>query len=161
DGVAVLARGRVDVYDARGEVQLVVEAVEPQGHGALQFAFEQLKKKLAAEGLFEASRKRPLPALPERIGIVTSPAGAVVRDILEILERRLPGRHIRLFPAQVQGEGAVEQVMAGLEYFSEAGWADVVIVARGGGSIEDLWTFNEERVARAIAACSVPVISAV
>ena len=161
DGVAVLARGRVDMYDARGEVQLIVEAIEPQGHGALQLAFEQLKKKLAAEGLFEASRKRPLPALPRRIGIVTSPTGAVIRDILHILERRFPGRHVRIYPAQVQGDGAAEQVAAGLDYFSESGWAEVVIVARGGGSLEDLYTFNEERVARAIAACSVPVISAV
>ncbi len=101
------------------------------------------------------------PALPERIGIVTSPTGAVIRDILQILERRCPGRHIRLYPAQVQGEGAAEQIAAGIEYFSESGWAEVVIVARGGGSLEDLWAFNEERVARAIAACSVPVISAV
>jgi exodeoxyribonuclease VII large subunit len=161
DGVAVLARGRVDVYDARGEVQLVVEAIEPQGHGALQLAFEQLKKKLAAEGLFDAARKRALPVMPERIGIVTSPTGAVIRDILQVLDRRFAGRHVRIYPAQVQGEGAAEQVSEGLEYFSRSGWAEVVIVARGGGSLEDLWTFNEERVARAIAACSVPVISAV
>src|SRR5277367_48951 len=161
DGVAVLARGRLDLYDARGELQLVVEALEPQGHGALQFAFEQLKKKLASEGLFDASRKRVLPALPERIGIVTSPTGAVIRDILQILERRCPGRHIRLYPAQVQGEGAAEQIASGVDYFSRSGWAEVVIVARGGGSLEDLWAFNEERVARAIAACAVPVISAV
>jgi exodeoxyribonuclease VII large subunit len=161
DGIAVLARGRIDVYDARGEVQFVVEAIEPQGHGALQLAFEQLKKKLAAEGLFDAARKRALPALPVRIGIVTSPSGAVIRDILQILERRFPGRHIRIYPAQVQGDGAIEQVVAGLEYFSRTKWAEVVIVARGGGSLEDLWTFNEERVARAIAGCSVPVISAI
>src|SRR5580692_12526786 len=161
DGAAVLARGRLDVYDARGEVQLVVEALEPQGHGALQFAFEQLKLKLAAEGLFQASRKRPLPALPERIGIVSSPSGAVIRDILQILERRCPGRHIRLYPALVQGEGAAEQIAAGIAYFSGSGWAEVVIIARGGGSLEDLWAFNEERVARAIVACQVPVISAV
>ncbi len=161
DGIAVLARGRIDMYDARGEVQFVVEAIEPQGHGALQLAFEQLKKKLAAEGLFEAARKRALPSLPARIGIVTSPTGAVIRDILQILERRFPGRHIRVYPAQVQGEGSIEQVVAGLEYFSGTGWAEVVIVARGGGSLEDLWTFNEEGVARAIAACSVPVISAI
>ncbi len=161
DGIAVLARGRLDLYDARGELQLVVEALEPQGHGALQFAFEQLKQKLALEGLFDAARKRPLPALPERIGVVTSPTGAVIRDILEILERRCPGRHIRLYPAQVQGDGAGEQIGAGVEYFSTSGWAEVVIVARGGGSMEDLWAFNEERVARAIAGCSVPVISAV
>ena len=161
DGVAVLARGRVDLYDARGEIQLIVETLQPQGHGALQFAFEQLKKKLAAEGLFELSRKRGLPPLPERIGIVTSPTGAVIRDILQILERRCPGRHVRVYPAQVQGEGAAEQIAAGVAYFSASGWADVVIVARGGGSLEDLWAFNEEVVARAIASCAVPLISAV
>ncbi len=161
DGVAVLARGRVDMYDARGEVQLIVEAIEPQGHGALQLAFEQLKKKLAAEGLFDADRKRALPPLPTRIGIVTSPTGAVIRDMLHILERRLPGRHVRLYPAQVQGDGAAEQIASGVEYFSQSGWAEVVIVARGGGSLEDLWAFNEEPVVRAIAACPVPVISAV
>jgi exodeoxyribonuclease VII large subunit len=161
DGIAVLARGRIDMYDARGEVQFVVEAIEPQGHGALQLAFEQLKKKLAAEGLFDNARKRPMPALPSRIGIVTSPTGAVIRDILQILQRRFPGRHVRIYPAQVQGEGAIEQVVGGLEYFGRSKWAEVVIVARGGGSLEDLWTFNEERVARAIVNCSVPVISAI
>src|ERR1700735_4172399 len=161
DGMAVLARGHIDVYEARGEYQLLVEAIEPQGHGALQFAFEQLKKKLAAEGLFDPARKRPIPALPRRIGIVTSPSGAVVRDITEILSRRFPGVHLRIYPALVQGEGSVEAVCRALAYFSNSGWPDVVIVARGGGSLEDLWTFNEEYVARAIAASTVPVISAV
>jgi exodeoxyribonuclease VII large subunit len=161
DGIAVLVRGRIDLYDARGELQLIVEVIEPQGHGALQLAFEQLKKKLSAEGLFDVTRKRPLPQMPERIGIVTSPSGAVIQDILNILERRFPGRHIRIYPAQVQGEGSVEQVTAGIEYFSRSGWAEVTIVARGGGSLEDLWTFNEESVARAIAMSAVPVISAV
>ncbi len=161
DGIAVIARGRIDLYEARGEVQLIVETMEPQGHGALQLAFEQLKKKLAAAGLFEASRKRPIPAMPRRIGIVTSPTGAAIRDILQILERRFPGIHVRIYPAQVQGEGSVEQVAAGIEYFSQSEWAEVVIVARGGGSLEDLWTFNEERVAYAIAESTVPVISAV
>ena len=161
DGVAVLARGSIDVYEARGEYQLLVEALEPQGHGALQFAFEQLKKKLAAEGLFEAERKRAIPRLPRRIGIVTSPTGAVIGDMTQILSRRFPGLHIRLYPAMVQGEGSIEAVVRGIEYFSGSKWADVVIVARGGGSLEDLWTFNEEAVARAIAASSVPVISAV
>jgi exodeoxyribonuclease VII large subunit len=161
DGISVLARGRMDIYAGRGEYQLVVEALEPQGHGALQFAFEQLKKKLALEGLFEASRKRALPKYPARIGIVTSPSGAVVQDILHILSRRFPGLHLRIYPALVQGEGSVEQVCRAIEYFSRSDWAQVVIVARGGGSLEDLWTFNEEAVARAIAACSVPVISAI
>src|SRR5579875_2950 len=161
DGLAVLARGNLEVYEARGEYQLIVEALEPQGAGALQLAFEELKKKLAAEGLFAAERKRPLPRFPRRIAVVTSPTGAVIRDILHVLERRFPGLHIRLFPAQVQGEGSIQQVCDGLRHFSVTGWADVVIIARGGGSLEDLWTFNEEAVARAIASCSVPVISAI
>jgi exodeoxyribonuclease VII large subunit len=161
DGIAVLARGRVDVYEPRGEYQLLVESLEPQGYGALQLAFEQLKQKLAGEGLFDASRKRPLPRLPRRIGIVTSPGGAVIRDMLQILERRFPGLHIRLYPAQVQGAGSIDEVVAGLDWFSQSGWPDVVIVGRGGGSLEDLWTFNEEAVARAIARSAVPVISAV
>jgi exodeoxyribonuclease VII large subunit len=161
DGVAVLARGHLDLFEARGEYQLLVEALEPQGHGALQFAFEQLKKKLAAEGLFEAARKRPIPRLPQRIGIVSSPTGAVISDMTQILSRRFPGLHIRLFPALMQGEGSIETVCRAIEYFSNSRWADVVIVARGGGSLEDLWTFNEESVAHAIAACAVPVISAI
>jgi exodeoxyribonuclease VII large subunit len=161
DGMRVLARGNLEVYEARGEYQFIVELLEPQGAGALQIAFEQLKKKLNAEGLFAAERKRPLPALPKRVGLVTSTAGAVIRDILQILERRFPGLNIRVFPAQVQGEGAVQQVCAGLAYFSQNPWADVVILARGGGSLEDLWTFNEEAVARAIADSKVPVVSAI
>jgi exodeoxyribonuclease VII large subunit len=161
DGIAVVARGRIDVFEARGEYQLLVEFLEPQGHGALQFAFEQLKKKLAAEGLFEAARKQPLPRFPRRIGIVTSPRGAVISDMLQILARRFPGLHIRVFPAAVQGEGALEEVCRGLAYFSQSRWADLVILARGGGSLEDLWTFNEEAVARAIAASLVPVVSAI
>ncbi len=161
DGVAVLARGRIDVYDARGEYQLLVELLEPQGHGALQFAFEQLKRKLAAEGLFEPTRKRPLPKYPKRIGIVTSPRGAVIADMIGILSRRFPGLHIRLFPTLVQGEGSIEEVCRAIDFFSRSGWPDVLIVARGGGSLEDLWTFNEEAVAYAIARCAVPVISAV
>ena len=161
DGLAVIARGRIDVYEARGEYQLLVELMEPQGVGALQLAFEQLKKKLAAEGLFAPERKRPLPRFPWRIGIVTSPRGAVIADMLHILTRRFPGLHIRLFPALVQGEGSVEEVCRGIDYFSRGGWADLVIAGRGGGSLEDLWTFNEEAVARAIAASRVPVISAV
>jgi exodeoxyribonuclease VII large subunit len=161
DGLRVLARGNLDVYEARGEYQLIVELLEPQGAGALQLAFEQLKKKLAAEGLFAQDRKRPLPTLPRRLGIVTSTSGAAIRDILQILDRRFPGLHIRIFPALVQGEGSIDQIRAGLEFFSQNAWADVVILARGGGSLEDLWTFNEEAVARAIAASQVPVVSAV
>ena len=161
DGLEILARGRVDVFEARGEYQLLVDLIEPQGHGALQFAFEQLKQKLAAEGLFETARKRPIPKLPRRIGLITSPTGAVIRDMLQILERRFPGLHLRLYPVLVQGEGSVEAVCKALEYFSTDGWAQVVILARGGGSLEDLWTFNEESVARAIARSAAPVISAV
>jgi len=161
DGLAVLARGRIDIYDSRGEYQLLVDLVEPQGLGALQLAFEQLKKKLAAEGLFAPQRKRALPRYPRRIGIVTSPRGAAIADMVGILSRRFPGLHIRIFPAAVQGEGSVAEVCRGIDWFSRSGWADLVIVGRGGGSLEDLWTFNEEAVARAIAACSVPVISAV
>lgn len=161
DGLQVVVRGRVDVYAPRGSYQLLVDSLEPRGFGALQIAFEQLKEKLAAEGLFEAGRKRALPPYPKRIGLVTSPSGAVIRDMLNILTRRFPGLHIRLYPAQVQGEGSAEQVCRGIQYFSEGGWADVIIAARGGGSVEDLWTFNEEAVARAIAASKVPVVSAV
>jgi exodeoxyribonuclease VII large subunit len=159
--MAVMVRGRIDVYEARGEYQLLVEMMEPLGLGALQVAFEQLKKKLAAEGLFDPERKRPLPRFPRRIGIVTSPRGAAIADMVNILSRRFPGLHIRLYPALVQGEGSVEEVCRGIEYFSRTKWPDVLIVGRGGGSLEDLWTFNEERVARAIAASSVPVVSAV
>jgi exodeoxyribonuclease VII large subunit len=161
DGLAVLARGRLDVYEARGEYQLQVEMVEPQGLGALQLAFEQLKRKLALEGLFSPERKRGLPRFPRRIGIVTSPRGAAIADMVHILSRRFPGLHIRLYPALVQGEGSVEEVCRGIDFFSRTGWADLVIVGRGGGSLEDLWTFNEEAVARAIAACAVPIVSAV
>ena len=159
DGIAVIARGRLDAY--AGRYQLVVESLEPQGHGALQVAFENLKKKLAAEGLFDSDRKRPLPRLPRKIGIVTSPSGAVIQDMLRIFERRFEGLHIRVYPAQVQGEGSIEQVCRGINYFSETHWADLVIVARGGGSLEDLWTFNEEAVARAISNSQVPIISAI
>lgn len=161
DGVEVLLRGRIDIYAPRGEYQLLVDAIEPRGIGALQVAFEQLKQKLAQEGLFEAARKRPLPPFPKRIGIITSPAGAVIRDMLNILTRRFPGLHVRLYPALVQGEGALEQICRGLEYFRNSDWPEVVILARGGGSVEDLWTFNEEAVARGIVASPVPVISAI
>jgi exodeoxyribonuclease VII large subunit len=161
DGLAVVARGGIEVRQERGEYQLIVTALEPQGYGALQLAFEQLKQQLAAEGLFATERKRQLPPYPKRIGIVTSPKGAVIRDMLTVLRRRCPGLHIRLFPTLVQGEGAAKGVCEGIEHFSTSGWADVVIVGRGGGSLEDLWTFNEESVARTIASCSVPVVSAV
>jgi exodeoxyribonuclease VII large subunit len=161
DGLAVIARGSVEVRQERGEYQLIVSSLDPQGYGALQLAFEQLKRRLAEEGLFNPERKRPLPPYPRRIGIVTSPKGAVIRDMMNVLSRRWPGLHIRLYPAQVQGEGAVEGVCAALAHFSESLWPEVVIVARGGGSLEDLWTFNEEPVARAIAASPIPIVSAI
>lgn len=161
DGLAAIARGRIDVFEPRGEYQLMVETLEPQGQGALQLALEDLKHKLRLEGLFETARKRPLPQFPQRVGMVTSPRGAVISDMLQVLDRRFPGLHIRLFPAQVQGEGSVEDLCRGLEYFSANPWADVVILARGGGSLEDLWSFNSEAVARAVARSRIPVMSAV
>jgi exodeoxyribonuclease VII large subunit len=124
-------------------------------------AFDQLKQKLLLEGLFEISRKRALPRIPWRIGIVTSPEGAVIRDFLQVLARRFPGLHVRLFPARVQGAGSIEEVCRGIQFFGATGWAQIVVIARGGGSLEDLWTFNEEAVARAIAACPAPVVSAI
>ena len=161
NGLQVIARGRVTVYEARGELQLLAEYLEPKGAGALQVAFEQLKAKLQAEGLFEQGRKRPIPALPRRIGVVTSPRGAAIQDILNILRRRHESVNILIFPAQVQGEAAPAEVATGIEHFSRARNVDVIIVARGGGSVEDLAAFNDERLARAIAASTLPVISAV
>jgi exodeoxyribonuclease VII large subunit len=161
DGLHVVARGRVSVYDPKGEYQLVCEHMEPQGAGALQLAFEQLKKRLAAEGLFDQARKRPLPTLPRKIGIVTSLDGAAVRDIIKVISRRHPNAHLVIRPARVQGEGAAADVARGLSAIAKVPGVDVVIVGRGGGSIEDLWAFNEEAVARAIARSPVPVISAV
>ena len=161
NGLAVMARGRLSVYEARGEYQLYVESLEPQGDGALHLAFEELKKKLAREGIFDEDRKRPLPALPRRIGIVTSPSGAAIADMLRILERRFDGLAVALYPVRVQGEGSAQEIARGLRYFSDTRSVDVVIVGRGGGSLEDLWAFNEEAVARAIAESEVPVISAV
>jgi exodeoxyribonuclease VII large subunit len=161
DGLEVAVRGYIDVYEPRGEYQFIVEAMQPRGFGALQMEFEELKRKLEAEGLFAAERKRALPRYPWRIGLVTSSSGAVIQDMLNVLTRRFPGLHIRLYPAQVQGPESVGQVCEAIRYFSESEWADVVIVGRGGGSLEDLWTFNTEFVARAIAGSRVPVISAV
>jgi exodeoxyribonuclease VII large subunit len=161
DGMQVVLRGRVTVYEDRGELQIAAEHIEPKGAGALQIAFEQLKKKLAAEGLFEAGRKRALPALPARIGLVTSPQAAALRDILQILRRRHHSVNVVIYPAQVQGETAAAEVAAGVRYFSRTGGVEVVIVARGGGSAEDLAAFNDEALARAVAGSAVPVISAV
>jgi exodeoxyribonuclease VII large subunit len=161
DGLRVVARGKISVYEPKGEYQIVCEHLEPQGLGALQLAFDQLKKRLQTEGLFDASRKRSLPALPRKIGIVTSLDGAAIRDIINVLGRRYPNAQIVIRPARVQGEGAALDVARGLRAIGRVGGVDVVIVGRGGGSIEDLWAFNEEVVARAIANCPVPVISAV
>jgi exodeoxyribonuclease VII large subunit len=161
DGLQVLVFGGLDIYAARGEYQLVVELMEPKGLGALQLAFEQLKRKLEAEGLFDQARKRPLPHFPRTIGIVTSPTGAALRDMLHIIGRRFGELRVLVAPVRVQGEGAPLQIVEALGNLGEVAELDVVIVGRGGGSIEDLWAFNDERVARAIAACPVPVISAV
>ncbi len=164
NGLQVLARGKISLYETRGDLQLYVEHLEPRGAGGLQAAFEELKKRLREEGLFDAARKRPLPALPRRVGIVTSPRGAAIADMVRIIRRRYPNLGILLAPVQVQGEAAAGEIAAALEYLGHAPAAhrvDVIIAGRGGGSLEDLWAFNEERVARAIAACPVPVISAV
>jgi exodeoxyribonuclease VII large subunit len=161
DGLSVLAFGGLDVYGPRGEYQLVVELLEPKGLGALQLAFEQLKAKLAAEGLFDSARKRPIPRFPRRIGVATSPTGAAIRDILNIITRRFADLHILVYPVRVQGEEAPGEIVEAIRELNEIEDLDVIIVARGGGSLEDLWAFNEEVVARAVAASKVPVISAV
>jgi exodeoxyribonuclease VII large subunit len=161
DGLKVTVRGSLSVYEARGEYQIYVESVEPLGRGALQVAFEQLKKKLDAEGLFDPARKKALPLLPSRIGLITSPTGAAVRDVVRILKRRFPNVHLSLFPVRVQGEGAAEEIVQALAHFNRKRSADVILMVRGGGSIEDLWAFNEEKLARAIASSAIPVISGV
>ena len=161
DGLKVVARGKISVYDPKGEYQIVCEHMEPKGLGSLQQAFEQLKKKLAAEGLFDPARKRPLPALPRRIGLVTSIDGAALRDMVRVLRRRYPNAHLVISPTRVQGEGAGREVAHAIRKVARVEAVDVIIVARGGGSLEDLWAFNEEVLARAIAASPVPVISGV
>jgi exodeoxyribonuclease VII large subunit len=161
DGLHVLVRGRVSVYDQRGQMQLVAETMEPVGAGSLQLAFEQLKQKLKDEGLFESERKRPLPAFPRTVGIITSPAGAVIRDFLNIVGRRHSGLNVLLCAASVQGDSAAAEVESALKCLNASGLVDVIVVARGGGSLEDLAAFNSERVARAIAASKLPVVSAV
>ena len=161
NGMQIIARGRVTIYDARGELQLSAEFLEPVGAGALQLAFEQLKKKLAEEGLFDPARKKPIPQLPRRIGIITSARGAALHDMLNVLGRRHESVGILIYPAQVQGEAAPTEVAAGVKYFNRAKNVDVLIIARGGGSLEDLAAFNDEQLARTIAASALPVISAV
>ena len=161
DGQQVVVRGRVGVYEPKGEYQIVCEHLEPRGVGALQLAFDQLRERLGKEGLFDEARKRPLPALPRKIGVVTSLDGAAIRDIINVLRRRYPDVHLVISPARVQGEGAEPELIRGLRQLGRLPGIDVIIVTRGGGSIENLWAFNEEGVARAIVASPVPVISAV
>ena len=161
DGTRVIARGKITVYEPKGEYQLVCEHLEPQGRGALQLAFEQLKERLQREGLFDQARKRPLPALPRKIGVVTSLEGAAIRDIIKVLQRRYANAHVVIAPARVQGAEAAPDIARALRQIGRVPGVDVVIVGRGGGSIEDLWAFNEEMVARAIGRVPVPVISAV
>lgn len=161
DGLEVIANGRITVYEPRGNYQIVVEYLEPKGLGALQLAFEQLKKKLEAEGLFEAARKKPFPFLPKKIGIVTSPTGAAIRDLIHILQRRYPNIEILLNPVNVQGDSAANEIAQAIEELNKFEDIDLLIVGRGGGSLEDLWAFNTEVVARAIATSRLPIISAV
>ncbi|MBV9670973.1 MAG: exodeoxyribonuclease VII large subunit, partial [Acidobacteriales bacterium] len=161
NGMLLIGRGRVTIYDQRGQLQINVEYLEPKGAGALQIAFEQLKAKLSAEGLFDAERKKPIPKLPRVVGIVTSQSGAAIRDILNVLQRRHEDVHILVWPAQVQGETAAREIADGIRYFNKNQNADVLIVARGGGSVEDLAAFNDEGLARTIAASAIPIISAI
>ena len=161
NGLHVTVRGRITVYEERGELQISAELMEPQGAGALQLAFEQLKAQLQAEGLFDASRKKTIPALPQRIGIITSPQGAALRDILNILARRHHSANVLIYPAQVQGDAGAVEVTAGVRHFNRSRSVEVIIIARGGGSVEDLAAFNHEGLARAVAASEIPVISAI
>ena len=161
EGLEVLARGRVSVYEPRGQYQLILNTIEPVGAGALQLAFEQLKKKLAAEGLFDIWRKKSLPYIPKYIGIVTSPTGAAIQDILNVLERRFPSIPVLIYPVLVQGDKAAFEISQGIKYLDSLDEVDVIFVGRGGGSIEDLWAFNEEILARTIVSCGTPVISGV
>jgi exodeoxyribonuclease VII large subunit len=161
NGQSLVARGHLDVYEAKGEYQLVADMVEPVGAGALQIAFEQLKSRLQAEGLFAEARKRKLPFLPRRVAIVTSPSGAAVHDFLRVLHRRFPNLPVLIVPVRVQGDGAAQEIARGIVRAGKQPRVDVVVVARGGGSLEDLWAFNEEVVARALCACPVPTVSAV
>ena len=161
DGLQVICQGRVGLYEKRGEYQLILETIEPKGIGALQLAFLQLKERLEKEGLFDPTHKKPIPMIPQKIGIITSPTGAVIQDMLHILERRFENLHILLYPVRVQGEGASSEIAEGIKYLNQLTDVDVIIVGRGGGSLEDLWAFNEEAVARAIFHSKIPIISAV
>lgn len=161
NGLQLIVRGRLGLYEQKGEFQLNAVTVEPAGLGALQLAFEQLKKRLADEGLFDAARKKPIPMLPQRIAIVTSTTGAAIRDVLHVLGRRYAGLHLQIYPVRVQGASAAQEIAAAMRHLSRWQLHDVVLICRGGGSLEDLWPFNEEIVARAIAACPLPTISGV
>jgi len=161
EGIEIAAKGRISIYEPRGTYQLVVEYFEPLGAGALQAAFEQLKQRLAADGLFDPGRKQPLPTLPRRVGIITSRTGAVIRDIVRVATARFPNVELLLHPVRVQGAGAAEEIAAAIAAMDARGDLDVLIVGRGGGSLEDLWAFNEEVVVRAVAACETPIVSAV
>jgi exodeoxyribonuclease VII large subunit len=161
DGLKVICQGRLSVYPPHGNYRLIVEYIEPKGYGALQLAFEQLKKKLAQEGLFAEEAKKSLPLLPRRIAVVTSPAGAAIRDFLRVLLKKFPNVNVRIYPVKVQGEGAAQEIAKAIYELNRLKWAEVIVVTRGGGSLEDLWAFNEEIVARAIYASEIPVVSAV
>lgn len=161
DGMAVICRGRVDVYERRGEYQLIVSAIEPRGLGLLQLRFQMLKEKLLKEGLFDDERKKPLPMLPTSVGIVTSPVGAAIQDMLKIISKKFENMSVLIYPVRVQGEGAASEIVEGIEYFNKTKSVDVIIVGRGGGSLEDLAPFNDETVARAIYASRIPVVSGV
>jgi exodeoxyribonuclease VII large subunit len=161
DGLQVICRGRVSLYEKRGDYQLILESIEPKGIGALQLAFLQLKERLEKEGLFDPAHKKPIPMVPQKIGIITSPTGAVIQDMLHILERRFENLHILLYPVRVQGEGASLEIAEAIKYFNQWTEVDAIIVGRGGGSLEDLWAFNEEGVAREIYHSKIPIISAV
>jgi exodeoxyribonuclease VII large subunit len=161
DGLQVVVGGEMTVYEARGNYQLIVSSIEPRGVGALELAFRQLCEKLSREGLFAPERKRPIPRFPRHVGVVTSPTGAAIRDILQVMFRRFPGMHVTIYPVRVQGEGAAQEIARGIGELNRLGGFDVIITGRGGGSLEDLWAFNEEIVARAIFASAIPVVSAV
>jgi exodeoxyribonuclease VII large subunit len=161
NGMVIICNGRIGVYNKRGQYQLYINTAEPKGIGALQIAFDQLKEKLFKQGLFDQARKKPLPILPKAIGVVTSPTGAAIRDILNIISRRYDNTHIIIYPAKVQGQGASEDIVRGIEAFNRLNTVDVIIIGRGGGSLEDLWAFNEENVALAIYNSHIPVVSAV
>lgn len=161
NSMKVVAHGRISVYEPSGQYQLYIDSMEPEGVGALAMAYEQLKRKLEAEGLFSADRKKPLPKIPKTVGVITSNAGAAVRDIINVLTRRFPAAKMILYPTLVQGDNAPKELCEALEYFNRERSVDVIIIGRGGGSLEDLWAFNDEKLARTVSASEIPVISAV